>query len=208
MSLRLILWLRFVHAHQHATHHDGSLFAYLPEFLKCFLMSCVPVCKNYLKNDIDKIHVATEGVLSEGYMVVCFFVRIRSCIKTCPITRHSLQTWQKMAKLSRVLHGYYISNYPTGAHEFFIVRIRSYKYSQYDLHKCFFDNLNLFKKQNPDIFQIRKTLDIPLEVPHHPLQSIISPSSKYNITLFKVSYHHLQSTTSPSSKYHITIFKV
>ena len=42
----------------------------------------------------------------------------------------------------------------------------------------------------------------------HPLQSTISPSSKYHNILFKVPHHPLQSTTSPSSKYHITLFKV
>ena len=46
------------------------------------------------------------------------------------------------------------------------------------------------------------------KVPHYPLQSTTSPSSKYHTTLFKVSHYRLQSTTLPSSKYHTTLFKV
>ena len=40
-----------------------------------------------------------------------------------------------------------------------------------------------------------------LKVPHHPLQSITPPSSKYPATLFKVPHHPLQSTTTHSSKH-------
>ena len=65
---------------------------------------------------------ATKGLLSEGYpkesypkvicLLDCLFVPIRSCIKTCNVTRPSLQkTWRQ---LSRVLHSFWRSNFPTG----------------------------------------------------------------------------------------------
>ena len=60
---------------------------------------------------------ATKGVLSRGYMLACLFVRIRSCIKTMSPSLYLpyIKTWRKKwRQLSRVLHSFWWSNFPTG----------------------------------------------------------------------------------------------
>ena len=71
--------------------------------------------------------------------------------------------------------------------------------------KCVTQTKTLTQKYRVSVFVLAKYL---FQVPHHPLQSTTSPSSKYHTTLFKLSHHHLQSSTHISSKYHTTLFKL